>query len=223
MRCGRLQLLAAGSLLLAINACAPNAAVNSIGKLSSPQSQVDVIESEDEQHISFTLPIPRSSDVADSSSWIVNGNFGVWFNEWSGVSLDGSILRASDNGFKESAASVTPLLVLRMRLLKSSHVPDGRMQPYIGVGPGIFFANQDRDFYQDTRGNYNTTHMSVGIDFRAGMRWQIYDKLGFFGEYRMTHYTGYRESHDRTALHSRENATATFTTNNFMSGLKIAF
>ena len=223
MRFDRLQLLAAISFLAVVNACAPNAVVNDFAKVSSASSQTEVDKVEADQPVSFNLPESANSDVDSNSAMTVDGHFGMWFNDWSGVALDGPFFQADGNGLINTAVSATPLLLLRIRLLKSSRVPNGQLQPYFGIGPGIFFTNQKADFQRDIDGKLDTAHMSVGVDLRAGMRWQLSSKLDFFGEYRMTHYKGDRDNHDKAEFLSKEDGDVTLTTNNFMGGLRFTF
>jgi len=223
MRYDRLHLLAASSLLVIVNACAPNAAVNSLAEVSSVPSRTDVGMIEIDQPNSFNLPEPGNTDLAYRSAWTVDGHFGMWFNEWSGVSLDGPFFQADDNGFNRNVGSATPLLLLRVQMFKSGSVPNGQLQPYVGIGPGIFFTNQEMAFQRDSGSKLDAAHISIGLDLRAGMRWRISNKLGFFGEYRMTRYNGNRDNQDKATFDFREDGDAPLTTNKLIAGLKLTF
>lgn len=223
MRYDRLHLLVASSLLVIANACAPNTSVRSLAEVSSVPSGTGFGTGENHRFITFNLPEPGNSDLAYRTAWTSDGHLGTWFNEWSGVSLDGPFFQTDDNGINKHVGSATALLLLRMQLLKSGSVPNGQLEPYVGIGPGIFFTNEEIGFQRDSRSKLNATHMSIGLDFRAGMRWQINDKLDLIGEYRMTRYEGNRDKFERAALNSTENGDVKLTTNTFIGGLKLTF
>ena len=223
MRYDKLHLLAASSLLVLVTACAPNAAVNNLAEVSNVPSRTEVDAVESDRLVSFRLPEPGNSNHVYRFARTVDGHFGVWFNEWSGVSLDGPFVHADENDFNSSAVSATPLLLLRGRLLKSDSVPDGQLHPFVGIGPGLFFTNQEIGFRQDSGSKLDAAHTSIGLDLRAGMRWEIGDALGLFGEYRMTYYKGNRGNHDKAAFYSTETGDGTLTTSNFIGGLKLTF
>lgn len=223
MRYGRLHLLVASSLLVIASACAPDTSVNSLAEVSSVPSRTDFSAVENHRLTTFDFPEPGNIDLPYRTAWTSDGHLGTWFNEWSGVSLDGPFFQTDENGFNKNAGSATALLLLRVQLRKSGGVPNGQLEPYVGIGPGIFFTNEEIGFQRDSGGKLNAAHMSIGLDFRAGMRWQINDKLDLIGEYRMTHYDNNREKLERAALNSTENGDVKRTTNTFIGGLKLTF
>jgi len=223
MRYDRLHLLVASSLLVIAGACAPDTALNGLTEVSTVPSGIEIRPVGKNQFASVNLPIPGKSDLAYRTAWTSDGHLGMWFNEWSGVSLDGPFFQADDNGFNQNASSATALLLLRVQLFKSGGVPKTQLQPYVGIGPGVFFGTEEIGFQQDSGGNINAARMSIGVDLRAGMRWQINDKLDIVGEYRMTHYNGNRGKADRAALDSTETGDVMLTTNKFIAGLKLTF
>lgn len=114
----------------------------------------------------------------ESLPWLgIAGDFS-WFSPDSSLSLLGS--SADVDVYPLSA-----LLMLRAPLLTSDAFPNGRLQPYGGVGPGIFFS----DYYESlfvTDQNFEDTAVDVGVDVRAGARVMVLDWLGLFVEYRYT-------------------------------------
>jgi opacity protein-like surface antigen len=77
----------------------------------------------------------------------------------------------------------TPLLMARLPLLTSDELPNGRLQPYAAIGPGIFTTV----VYEDST-DYTAAGVDVGLDVRAGLNVQILKWLGVFAEYRYTSY-----------------------------------
>lgn len=220
MRFDRLQLLAVTAFLATAGACAPNTAENSfaVALNSSSPKQNGIVETR--QPISFNLPEPTSDLVDHSTALTVDGHLGMWFNEWSGIMIDGPFPQADGSRLDNTVVSTTSLLLLRMHLFKSHSVPDGQLQPYLGIGPGIFFPNQNADVGHDISSTVDTADMAVGVDLRAGMNWRLSDRLSIFGEYRMTHY---KTDRSKAVPYLEENGDTAPTTNHFMGGLKWEF
>ena len=220
MRFDRLQLLAVTTFLATTGACAPNTVENSLAVAlnSASLTQNGVVETG--QPISFNLPEPTSNVVDQSTALTVDGHLGMWFNEWSGIMIDGPFPQADGSRLDNAVVSTTPLLLLRMHLFKSRGVPNGHLQPYLGIGPGIFFPSQNTDVGHDISSTVDTAHIAVGVDLRAGMNWQLSDRLSIFGEYRMTHY---KTDHSKAVSYFEENRDSAPTTSHFMGGLKFEF
>jgi opacity protein-like surface antigen len=219
----RLRLLALITALAAVTACAPNAAQEKFGKVYGGLAQTDGDDIEAERLVSFDPTKQSKGKVEYDYAFAVEGRPGIWFNEWGGIALDGSYLQASGNGINNTIVSATPLLLLRARLLKSDAVPDGQLQSYFGIGPGVFFLDQEIDFRPNLSSKLDTTHISVGLDVRAGMRWQLSRNLGIFGEYRLTRYNTDGSNINNAIISSQEQVNSTLTTNHFMGGLSLVF
>ncbi|NNE83519.1 MAG: outer membrane beta-barrel protein [Alphaproteobacteria bacterium] len=223
MHIDRLQLLAAIGFLAAATSCAPNVAQKKFTEIHSGPSQTEVDSVEIERPVSFDVPGPATHGADQGSALPPEGRFGMWFNEWGGLALDGPLLQSDGDGLNNDVLSATPLLLLRIRFLKSGNVPDGQMQPYLGIGPGIFLTGQKANFRRDIDGKIDTGHMAVGVDLRAGMRWQLSSRLGVYGEYRMTHYKTDTTDNNKTASVISEHGKTSLTTNHIMGGLTFAF
>jgi opacity protein-like surface antigen len=79
-------------------------------------------------------------------------------------------------------------ILLRYPLLKSSAIPNGRLQPYLTVGPAFFFANtKDSTNFDPPR--QTDRDISVGVKAGAGLAWQFHEHFAVFGEYRFTHFS----------------------------------
>ena len=113
------------------------------------------------------------------------GRFGYWSTDapWAGFALDVSYFRLHASGIDTNVVPVSALAMFRY--------PGKRLQPYVGVGPGLFFsdievdmqlAGQDKDF--------SDNHLDVGLDARAGLSWSLFRSFSVFGEYRFTYFEG---------------------------------
>lgn len=223
MHIGRLQLLAAIAFLAGAASFAPAVAQEYFSEIHGAPSLTEADAIEIEPPVPFNLPEPANRDAVHGSALTANGRVGMWFNDWGGFSLDGTLLQSDEYGPNNGVLSATPLLLLRIRMLKSGSVPDGRLQPYLGIGPGLFLTDQKTNFRRDINRRIDTAQMAIGVDFRTGMRWQLGSKLRLFGEYRMTHYKTEASDKSKTASATSEYGEGRLTTNQIMGGLSFTF
>lgn len=115
-------------------------------------------------------------DVGGETSVNAGVRVGRWFESlpWLGLALDGSYFKP---GSQTEAIPISLLVMGRLSLLKGGGFPDGRLRPYVGVGPGVFFTTFDGDL----------AAIEVGLDVRAGVLFRLNQKIGVFGEYGFTH------------------------------------
>jgi hypothetical protein len=122
---------------------------------------------------------------ADWDTSITSGaRFGRWLESlpWLGIAVDGSFFRPDDD---LTVFAVSPLVLLRLPLLKDERFPYGRLQPYIGAGPGLFISRADGDIPRFN--NVSDVSVNAGADVRGGLTFLIAKNFGLFAEYRFTH------------------------------------
>jgi len=78
--------------------------------------------------------------------------------------------------------------LLRAPLLKSPEFSNGRLQPYLRVGPALFVAHANDSFNFDPS-NQSDSDTSVGFKLGTGVTWLFTKNIGVFGEYRYMHLT----------------------------------
>jgi opacity protein-like surface antigen len=113
---------------------------------------------------------------------VLGYRLGYWFERlpWMGMGLDISYFGPGiDSTTDLTIIPITPLLMLRSQLLKSARYPTGEWQPYVAVGPGIFYSRIDA-------GDYDDTQWVIGLDARAGLKKMFSSNFGAFVEYRYT-------------------------------------
>jgi opacity protein-like surface antigen len=222
MRLVSVRLLALIVALAALGGCASSHSRKGLADGNRGSTQIDSGDVDAEQLASFDLPETTKSDIDYDSAPSVGGRPGMWFNDWSGVALGGSYFEAGDSGVTNNIASVTPMLMLRARLRRSDRTSDSHLQPYLGIGPGVFFPDQGVGFRPGIGSDADSTDISIGVDLRAGMRWHISDNVGVFGEYRLTHYKSGSNGNEAVSL-SEPHIDSTRTTNRFFGGLSFTF
>ncbi len=142
-----------------------------------------------EEFSPFFVPARVSRSVDLGSSLTLGGRIGYWFGGTPsvGVALDVSSFQADGGNVDITLIPVSTLLMLRWPLLTSDDFPKGRLQPYVGIGPGLFISNFEADFRPAVAEEVSEWILDIGLDVRAGLAWQFYRHLALFGEYRFTY------------------------------------
>jgi opacity protein-like surface antigen len=126
----------------------------------------------------------RATGEADvAADFTVGGRFGHWFKRlpWLGIALDGSFFQPE----VESLLTIDTVHDLDLTIGSLSGLLMVRpfattpLQPYVGVGPGVFFTHLDVE-------SFSETDTAVGLDVRAGLKWHCLPPFSLFAEYRYT-------------------------------------
>ena len=64
----------------------------------------------------------------------------------------------------------------RYFLHQSTAFPQGRLQPYLTLGPALLLTDEDPE-------------VNLGVKVGAGLRWHFTERLALFAEYRFTHFS----------------------------------
>ncbi|NIO20884.1 MAG: outer membrane beta-barrel protein [Candidatus Aenigmarchaeota archaeon] len=124
--------------------------------------------------------------VEFSSSSAFGLGFGYWFKKysWFGLAADLGYLQADGENVDINVIPLSGLLMFRYPLFKSNEFPNGKLQPYLGMGFTLITADMSVDFRPDVSEKVDGTAEGSGPIFKAGLAWQFLKKLGVFGEFR---------------------------------------
>jgi len=95
--------------------------------------------------------------------------------------------RGGTGSLDVETTSVSVDLMLRLPLWKSTEAPQGRVQPYVAVGPPLFITTITPRNTRNFRNHDGDTDYSFGYKAAAGVAVQVFSNLALFGEYRFTH------------------------------------
>ena len=119
------------------------------------------------------------------------GRLGVWLPglRWLGFAVDASYFAPSGEGStvetRLEVVPITGLVMFRLPLLESPTFPNGRLQPYLGVGGGAFLTSVKVDV--PGLGEQNSDWQAeFGFDGRAGITFLFTPGFGMFVEGRYT-------------------------------------
>ncbi len=131
------------------------------------------------------LDVEVEAEVDYSETMSGGFRVGYWFDSapWLGLAVDASYFTPDSD---VSVLPVSALLMLRLPLFRSKSFPNGRLQPYIAGGPGLFVSTFSGDLGEDLGGKASDTSYDLGLDVRGGMTFLFTKQFGLFAEYRMT-------------------------------------
>jgi opacity protein-like surface antigen len=131
----------------------------------------------------FGVSINDAAKADYYNTYIVGGRAGFWSpsNRWMGLALDVSYFELEADGTETKVLPVSALVMLRY--------PGDRLQPYIGIGAGVFFTDTKVDIQLSGENkNFSDTAVDFGLDTRAGLAWRLFRRFAIFGEYRFTYF-----------------------------------
>jgi opacity protein-like surface antigen len=110
---------------------------------------------------------------------------GYWFDSlpWLGLAADVSYFAPDDDtgGPEYDVIPISPLFMARVPIATTEEFPHGRVQPFLGIGPGIFVSLLDFEPVGDDE------TVEVGVDLHAGLNFQVTPLVSLFVEYRFTY------------------------------------
>jgi len=131
----------------------------------------------------FGVNINDSTKADYDNTYAIGGRVGFWSpsTRWMGLALDVSYFELEADGTESKVLPVSALVMLRY--------PGDRLQPYIGIGSGVFFTDTKVDIQLGGENkNFSDTAVDFGLDTRVGLAWKLFRCVAIFGEYRFTYY-----------------------------------
>jgi hypothetical protein len=177
----------------------------------------------DDLAIRFNGNVVQTPTDSDTGS-IFGGRIGYWFERlpWLGLAIDGSVFQVDFDEVDISIAPIAALLMARLTLNKSDEHPKGKYQPYIGFGPGYFFAGMS-EFIPNaapTDSVLDDSSWDFGFDGRVGIACFFWKNLGILLEYR---YTKFSPTFQRHAASGTFTLEPTLRTNYVSIGVSFRF
>jgi opacity protein-like surface antigen len=153
---------------------------------------------------------PRTlEDVEFDNTTLVGARLGYWLTRtpmlgdmarYLGVDLDVSYFSpdipgqtvSTDLGPRRfgttdlSIVTITPEIIGRYPMLVDRDYPDGRLQPYIALGPTVYIASAEGGTTFEPGGG-SESDTGVGFVIRPGVAWHLMEQLAVFAEYRFVH------------------------------------
>jgi len=177
----------------------------------------------DDASIKFNGAIVKTYADPDTGS-IFGGRIGYWFENysWLGWAVDASASQLDFGEIDIGIGAVSTLLMVRLPLNISEAFPKGRIQPYLGAGPGFFFGGMSEFIPEAPPAGrvLDDTYYSLGIDARIGTGFLIKKSYGLFLEYG---YKRFSPSFDSDVPGGTISLDPTFSTHNFVGGMSFRF
>jgi opacity protein-like surface antigen len=170
------------------------------------------------EDIKFDLFGNQVTQPLDTGGSITAGaRAGYWLAQfpWLGFAVDASYFSPATDIV---TFPLTALVMARYPLLRDDEFRDGRLQPYVGIGGGVFITKVDGSL-----GTVQVQDTSVdpGFDMRLGAAFLIQPNIAVFGEYRFTHVS---TSYDVNIFGSTtKKLEPSFSTHHFLVGMDFRF
>jgi|CXWL01.1.fsa_nt_gi outer membrane protein W len=140
------------------------------------------------------------SDVSLNNSLMYGMKLGHYFNSmpWLGVELESFVttphrpqqrltlggpgigtIQQDEGGATNRLVVVSPNLMMRYQA--------GALEPYVGVGPGIFFLRQQQLTSVAGGLSYAQSSTGVGLNTQVGLRFRLTSHIALFGEWKFNY------------------------------------
>lgn len=189
------------------------------------------IASTETNNVHASLPIlnqfvTRRIDYDDSTS--AGLRFKLWPTRlpWIGYGQDFSFFEAKQGGVDFTAYTTTPMLMLRLPILKTEIYPTGMINPYAGIGPSFAFIKGTIDYRPQLARKISHSTLTTGYQALAGVLVHLDPKIAIFAEYKFTRFTPELEDDKCTGFGScvtTERVKATLETNHYLVGVAFKF
>jgi opacity protein-like surface antigen len=169
--------------------------------------------------LSFTVfDQDQEQNLSGRSSPAFGLRVGRWLDNlqvpWLGVAFDVSYFRPAPD---VQTIPLSLLLMARYGFLKDDEFPGGRLQPYVGLGPGFFISNASGAVgFQEV----DDTSRNIGLDARVGLALRIDENWAAFTEYRFTHFS---PSWSVDVFGGKADASTSFNTHHIVLGVSYRF
>jgi len=153
----------------------------------------------DAEYYADGQPLPPAitclSSCSDASSPVGGVRIGYWFDRfpWVGVATDFSTFIGGwgvQSPFEIEAYPLSFIAMARARLIKQEGYPNGRIQPYVALGPSIFVSTATvGSGYAalGTSSRASDTSVAIGVDARVGVEIMTTSWFGILLEYRYSY------------------------------------
>lgn len=172
----------------------------------------------------FGTSVTESQDFG--SSFTIGLRVGKWLENipWLGFAIDYSIFSVSVDHGDIITSPVSLLAMARMQWMVSTEFARGRLQPYVGMGPALFYS-QLNSFSSAPWGPLEKagdpdTSIDLGLDARVGVAWSITQTIALFGEYR---FSTFKPEFDENAYGMSEKIETELITHYGLAGISCRF
>jgi opacity protein-like surface antigen len=134
-----------------------------------------------------------SGDVSLENDTTYGLRGGYWLKNlpWLGFGGDFSSLHTRGKNTKFDILPITPMALFRLPLFVDEEIPQGRLQPYIGIGPSISlytYAHADLGPPTNSISGTSSIGSAVGFQLPVGIAIQLTRRVALFSEYRYAYY-----------------------------------
>jgi opacity protein-like surface antigen len=186
-------------------------------------------------------PVTTSKDLKEDAkfknAFTGGGRVTYWTQTipWLGLAFDGSYFKADakNANIEIPVYGFSLLMMMRYPLFPNEQFPQGRLQPYLGVGPKFAFGKVKAEFEENGfKTKIEESEGAFGVDVRTGLLWKLNQHWGIFTEYRFTYLNYNTKDPDELSCKPYndcpdsvkfEDFEAKLTTHHFLVGISFRF
>ena len=182
----------------------------------------------DAEDYTFFPPLYAEADLDFDTSLSLGVRIGSYLPmvPWLGFALDMSYFSAEgDELERNDIVPFSTLIMVRFPILRSRRHKFGQIQPYLAVGPSIFYWDAKLDLRPEIPQKISDNYANIGLDARAGIAWEFARHLAVFTEYRFTYFEQELEDGIDTCCYRVVLSTADITmiTHHLLVGISLRF
>lgn len=138
--------------------------------------------------VNYPPGMTATEKVNFGTSLVFGYRVGMWSERFPylGFAGDWSYYRIATSDVKADNFIVSALLMVRYPLQVNSEYPHGKLQPYVGIGPGITYSDISVDLRPTVPWTESASTLKIELDIKAGVAWLFHPQVALFGEYRST-------------------------------------
>ncbi len=142
-----------------------------------------------------------SSNAKLNNALMYGAKFGHYFDSlpWLGLELESFVTRPNSREQQltlsvpgigqlpvQETGSKNRLIVVAANVVARYQM--GAFEPYVGVGPGVFFLRQTQAPLTAGQAEYAQSSTRPGLNAEAGLRYRVTDHVSVFGEYKYNYF-----------------------------------
>jgi opacity protein-like surface antigen len=136
-------------------------------------------------NVNRVSPLVRAPDSDLMTSFLYGGKLGHYFDQMRWFGVEAELFRSNPNISQNGAEPGASLSMTVWGATLLARYPGERLQPYVGVGPAIFFGRVKSVSPRSNLDEAQST--SMGLNTQLGLRLLLSDGVALFMEWKYNH------------------------------------
>ena len=147
--------------------------------------QIGVTFPQSLSNVNFVSPLSPGPEFDLKTSLVYGGKLGHYFDELQWLGVEAEIFRTNPVISQRGAEPGAALSVTTLAMTLVARYQGRRWEPYVGVGPGIFFSRVKSASPVSRFDEAQST--SIGLNTQVGVRFFVTGRMALFTEWKYNH------------------------------------